>query len=105
MLAEITNQIAQLIIEENGKSDTTERDFDVLSGLLEFLQEDVEELIEADSDKKKFMKGLSKIFQLLLNTNVSTIDKIKMILNIINTRFCNYYVFYRRLINFIYIHT
>ena len=105
LLAEITNQIAQLIIEENGKSDTTERDFDVLSDLVEFLQEDVEELIEAESDKKKFMKGLSKILDLLLNTNVSTIDKIKMILNIINTRFCNYYVFYRRLINFTYIHT
>ena len=57
-LAEITNQIAQLIIQENGKSDTTERDFDVLSDLVEFLQEDVKELIEAESDKKKFMKGL-----------------------------------------------
>ena len=80
--AKITNEIKQLIREENGKSDTTDSAFDVLSEVAESLQEDFEELIEADSNKKIFMKVLSKIFELLLNANVNTIDKSKRTLKI-----------------------
>ena len=72
----------QLIREENGKSDATDSAFDVLSDLAESLQKDFEELIEADSDKKIFMKVLSKIFELLLNANVNTIAKSKRTLKI-----------------------
>ena len=82
LLAKITNEIKQLIREENGKSDTTDSAFDVLSEVAESLQEDFEELIEADSNKKIFMKVLSKIFELLLNANVNTIDKSKRTLKI-----------------------
>ena len=82
LLAKITNEIKQLIREENGKSDTTESAFDVLSEVAESLQEEFEELIEADSNKKIFMKVLSKIFELLLNANVNTIDKSKRTLKI-----------------------
>ena len=82
LLAKITNEIKQLIREENGKSDTKDSAFDVLSEVAESLQEDFEELIEADSNKKIFMKVLSKIFELLLNANVNTIDKSKRTLKI-----------------------
>ena len=82
LLAKITNEIKQLIREENGKSDTTDSGFDVLSEVAESLQEEFEELIEADSNKKIFMKVLSKIFELLLNANVNTIDKSKRTLKI-----------------------
>ena len=82
LLAKITNEIKQLIREENGKSDTTDSAFDVLSEVAESLQEDFEELIEADSNKKIFMKVLSKIIELLLNANVNTIDKSKRTLKI-----------------------
>ena len=77
LLAKITNEIKPLIREENGKIDATDSAFDVLSDLAESLQKDFEELIEADSDKKIFMKVLSKIFELLLNANVNTIAKSK----------------------------
>ena len=82
LLAKITNEIKPLIREENGKSDATDSAFDVLSDLAESLQKDFEELIEADSDKKIFMKLLSKIFELLLNANVNTIAKSKRTLKI-----------------------
>lgn len=82
LLAKITNEIKPLIREENGKSDATDSVFDVLSDLAESLQKDFEELIEADSDKKIFMKVLSKIFELLLNANVNTIAKSKRTLKI-----------------------
>lgn len=82
LLAKITNEIKPLIREENGKSDATDSAFDVLSDLAESLQKDFEELIEADSDKKIFMKVLSKIFELLLNANVNTIAKSKRTLKI-----------------------
>ena len=83
LLAKITNEMKQLIREENGKSDATDSAFDVLSDLAESLQKDFEELIEADSDKKIFMKVLSKIFELLLNANVNTIAKSKRTLKIV----------------------
>ena len=82
LLAKITNEIKPLIREENGKIDATDSAFDVLSDLAESLQKDFEELIEADSDKKIFMKVLSKIFELLLNANVNTIAKSKRTLKI-----------------------
>ena len=82
LLAKITNEIKPLIREENGKSDATDSAFEVLSDLAESLQKDFEELIEADSDKKIFMKVLSKIFELLLNANVNTIAKSKRTLKI-----------------------
>ena len=82
LLAKITNEIKPLIREENGKSDATDSATDVLSDLAESLQKDFEELIEADSDKKIFMKVLSKIFELLLNANVNTIAKSKRTLKI-----------------------
>ena len=53
-----------------------------LNDLAESVQEDFEKLIFSDNNKKKFIKDLSKILALLLNTNVNTIGKIKTILKI-----------------------
>ena len=74
LLAKITDEIEQFVREENGSSDATDGAFDVLSNLVKSVQEDFEELIDADSVKK--------IYKLLINTNVNTIDKIKRILKI-----------------------
>ena len=41
-----------------------------------------EELLSGDSDKKRFLKAMSKIFALLLNTKADTTEKIKRILKI-----------------------
>ena len=46
------------------------------------LQGDYEELIGEDSDKKRFIRSLTRVFALLLNTKVDTVDEIKKILKI-----------------------
>ena len=56
--------------------------FDFLQNLTSRLQEDLDELIGEDTDKKRFVKALTRIFALVLNTKVDTVDKIKRILRI-----------------------
>ena len=56
--------------------------FDFLQNLTSRLQEDLEELIREGTDKKRFVKALTRIFALVLNTKVDTVDKIKRILRI-----------------------
>lgn len=65
LLAKIKEKIDQFIREENNNSDATDGAFEVLSDLAEFVQEDFEDLIDADCDQKKFIKVLSKMFALL----------------------------------------
>ena len=52
MLAKITNQIQQFIRQENNNSYSKDGAFDLLSDLAESVQEDFDELIDVDSDKK-----------------------------------------------------
>ena len=47
------------------------------------VQEEFNELIDGNSDKKQFESSLTRIFALLLNTKVETADKIKKILKIV----------------------
>ena len=47
------------------------------------VQEEFNELIDGNSDKKQFESLLTRIFALLLNTKVETADKIKKILKIV----------------------
>ena len=56
--------------------------FDFLQNLTSRLQEDLEELIREGTDKKRFVKALTRIFALVLNTKGDTVDKIKRILRI-----------------------
>ena len=56
--------------------------FGFLSRLSDSVQEEFEELLSGDSDKKRFVRALSKIFALLLNTKVSMAEKIKRIIKI-----------------------
>ena len=46
------------------------------------LQEDFDEIIGEDNNKKHFIKSGMGIFALLLNTKVDTVNKIKRILKI-----------------------
>ena len=54
----------------------------MLSEIANSVQEEFEELVEISSDKRHFIKVLTKIFTLLLNTNVSSVEKIKKIIKI-----------------------
>lgn len=82
MLAKVTDKFEQFIRLENGNSNSTDGSFDLLRNLVESVHEDFEELIDVDSNSKKFIKAFSQIFALLLNTNVNSVEKIKRIIKI-----------------------
>ena len=73
---EIIKELEEYLLEKNGV-------FDFLEALSNLIQEDFDELIGEDTDKKRFIKALTCIFALLLNTKVDTVNKIKRILKIV----------------------
>ena len=73
---EIIKELEEYLLEKNGV-------FDFLEALSNRIQEDFDELIGEDTDKKRFIKALTCIFALLLNTKVDTVNKIKRILKIV----------------------
>ena len=67
---------------ETNEVDKADEIFDLLRDLSGSLQEEFEELVAGDSDKKCFRRALSRIFTLLLNLKVDTAEKVKRILKI-----------------------
>lgn len=53
-----------------------------LTTISDSAQEEFEELICDDSDKKRFVRAVSKIFVVLLNTKVDSAEKIRRIIKI-----------------------
>ena len=82
LFEEKTRAISEHVTFENENRDSTDGIFDVLGETADFVQEDFEELVEISSDKKHVIRALTKIFTLLLNTKVDTVEKIKKILKI-----------------------
>ena len=79
---EINREIEKYRLEKSEDSDSADRVFDFLEGLSNRIQDKFYELIGEDTNKKRFIKALARIFTLLLNTKVDTADKIKKILKI-----------------------
>ena len=77
----ITDELEEFILDEV-EADAEDGFFNIVDDLTNKLQEDYEELIGEDSDKKRFIRSLTRVFALLLNTKVDTVDKIKKILKI-----------------------
>ena len=74
---EITRELEAYLSRESDNADSTDGVFDFLTSLADQVQGEFEELLDNDSDKKCFLRPLSKIFTLLLNTKVDTAGKIK----------------------------
>ena len=79
---EITREVEAYLSRESNNEDSTEGIFDPLSSIFDSVQEEFVKFISRDSDKKRFLRALSRIFVLLLNIKVNTAEKIKRILNI-----------------------
>ena len=79
---EIDKEIREFLTEEID-TDSTDGIVDLLENLNNRLQEDFDELIGENTDKKRFVEALTQSFALLLNTKVDTADKIKRILKIV----------------------
>ena len=76
---EINKEIDTFLKRGSDKKDATNDVLDLLSTITNSVQEEFEELVTDDSDKKRFVRALSKIFALLLNTKVDTAEKIRKI--------------------------
>ena len=79
---EITRELEAYLSRESDNADSTDGVFDFLTSLADQVQGEFEELIDGDSNKKHFLRALSKTFALLLNTKVDSAEKIKKILKI-----------------------
>ena len=77
----ITDELEEFILDEV-EADAEDGFFNIVDDLTNKLQEDYEELIGEDSDKKRFIRSLTRVFTLFLNTKVDNVDKIKKILKI-----------------------
>ena len=80
---EIRKEVENYLLGESEDTDSTDGVFDFLSTLSEKIQEEFDELLDGNTDKKRFLKALTKIFALLLNRKVDTPEKIKKILKIV----------------------
>ena len=79
---EITRELEAYLGTESDDQDSTDGIFDLLSSISDSVQEEFDELISGDSNKKHFLQVLSRMFALLINTKVDTAEKIKRILKI-----------------------
>ena len=80
---EITRELEAYLSRESDDVHSTDGVFDFLTSLADQVQGEFEESIDGDSDEKRFLRAMSKIFTLLLNTKVDTAEKIKKIFKIV----------------------
>ena len=82
LFEEIKKELEVFLSKKNNDTDSTDSIFDFLSQISNSIQEEFDEFLSGESVKKRFIKAMSKIFALLLNTRVDTADKIKRIIKI-----------------------
>ena len=78
----ITTELEEYLLRKGDNADSTKGVLEVLTSLSKQVQEEFDELLGEDTNKKRFLKSLSKTFALLLNTKVTTAEKIKKIIKI-----------------------
>ena len=79
---ELQENYRQFLSSEVDNADSTDGVFQALTSLSEQFQEEFDELVGEDIDKKRFVKSLSKISAALLIMKVHTVQKIKKIIKI-----------------------
>ena len=79
---EIRKEVEEYLLEESDNADSTDRIFNFLSTLSDKIQEEFDELLDGNTNKKRFLRALTRIFALLLNIKVDMLEKIKRVLKI-----------------------
>ena len=74
---EISRELDELLLRENDSTDSTGGVFEFLAEISNQVQKEFNELLVEDTDKKRFLKSLSKILALLLNTKLILPKKFK----------------------------
>ena len=73
----VTFELEEYMLEEQIESDSEDGLFSLTEAVTNRLQDDSNEMIGDGTNKKRFIKSLTRIFALLLNTKVDTVGKIK----------------------------
>ena len=76
------NRIREFLLRENNNADSTDSVFEFLVEISNQVQEEFDKLLGEDTNKKRFLRSLSKIFDLVLNIIVNIAEKIKKIIKI-----------------------
>ena len=79
---EIRKEVEEYLLEESDNADSTDRISNFQSTFSDKIQEEFDKLLDSNTDKKRFLRALTRIFALLLNNKVNTLEKIKRILKI-----------------------
>ena len=74
---EITKELEAFLAGESDNKDSIDGIFNLLPSISDSLQEEFDELISGDSNKKCFLRALSRIFALLLNTKLTGLKRSK----------------------------
>ena len=73
----ILHALTEHLKNEQKDLDNKDRFLDTIHKIAESAQEEFEELISVDSDKKTFFRNLGKLFTVLLNTRLNAAKKPK----------------------------
>ena len=74
---EIRQEEEEYLLGESDAIDSTDGVFDFLGALSEKIPEEFDELLDDNTDKKHFIRALTRTFVLPLNTKIDTPEKIK----------------------------
>ena len=76
LFEEINKELEAFLTKETNDNEATDGIFQFLSTISDSVQEEFDKVVSGDSHKKRFLKALSRIFALLLNTKVDTVEKL-----------------------------
>ena len=79
LFEEINKELEAFLSKENNEKDLTDGMFDFLGQISDSVQAEFHELLNGDSNKKRFVRALSKMFAY---TKLDTVKKIKRIMKI-----------------------
>ena len=83
MFQEIEKQLSEVLLEEKGKKDSTDGAFSFIENLTNNIQTGFDKIIGESDEKKQFIRSLMRIFTILLNTKVDSVEKIKKMIKIV----------------------
>ena len=86
LFQETERELKSYILEVQLEGYSTDVPIQFIENLTNKIQEDFDDIIGDSIEKKSFIKSLTRIFAILLNTKIGSVEKIKKIIKIaINT--------------------
>ena len=76
LFEEINKELKAFLTKETNDKEATDGIFHFLSTISDSVQEEFDKEVSVGSHKKRFLKALSRIFALLLNTKVDAVEKL-----------------------------